>query len=514
VPTLATGLVLFLAFHLLGLGPALLVWRRLALPPGFVGVLATAASALLSYVVFWIAFFAPRTRLPVLGAIGLASLAAAVLAGRDLEVRRALRRPATWAPSLAAGTYTLLVLWPILAGGPAVNDRFAWKLPADNIVPAILAERVVFGASVVRPVPPLSEGGDRASERPPLQAAIVVAIGSAVRGLSEYEIISTLCQAQWLPAVWVLCAACGLSRRGIAIVVGACVLSGFFFVNTLFVWPKLLAGALALTGVAIAVEPTPVGPRVMRDRVLTIAALTTLALLAHPGAIFTLVALPLCWPLLRPIVNLRPTLAATLAAGGLAALLVAPWLGYQTWIDPPTGRLLREHLADGRTGGALAAIAGANVERSLADHVRVRAGNLAAQLGRPERTIWPADAAEAQSQQFFRHGASLGLLLVGLVLTLAGWPRPADAAETRAAGAMRRLTATALVALVLWSLLIFPADGALIHHGSPLTTILLFVGAAHGLCHLPGRIAAGLLAAHGAAFLLIWILPTLGLRHL
>jgi hypothetical protein len=379
----------------------------------------------------------------------------------------------------------------------------------------MLADRVVLGASVVRPVPPLWPNGDRASERPPLQAAIVVAVGSTVRGVHEYQILATLCQAQWLPAVWLLGAACGLPRRRLAVVVAACALSGFFYVNTVFTWPKLLAGALALVALAIALEPAADRPGARRDRVLTVAALTTLALLAHPGPIFTLAALPLCWPLLRPIVGLRATFASTIAAAGVCAALVAPWLAYQVRLDPPTGHLLREHLGDGRAEGTvLTAIAHANAERPVAEHVRVRVGNLVAQAGRPWRAIWPSVTAEAQSQQFFRHGSSLGLLLGGLLLTLLGRPRSPAPGVDAGDASVRRLTMTALVALALWSLLVFPADGALIHHGSPVTTMMLFVGGAYGLTRLPGWVALAVLAAHGAAFLSTWILPTVGLRAL
>ena len=511
--SVATGAVLLLSLHLLGLGPALLLWRRLELPPRYVAPLAVAATALVSYIVFWSTFVAPSARMPAVGAAVLASLVGLAIAGRDPDVRAALRSLSVWAPSLAAGAYALLCLWPFLAGGAAVNERFAWKLPSDNILPAILADRVVLGASVARPVPPLWPNGDRTSERPPLQAAIVVAVGSTVRGVHEYQILATLCQAQWLPAVWLLGAACGVPQRRLAIVVAACALSGYFFVNTVFTWPKLLAGALALVALAIALEPEANRPGARRDRVLTVAALTTLALLAHPGPIFTLAALPLCWPLLRPIVGLRTTFASTLAAAGVCIALVAPWLAYQVRVDPPTGRLLREHLGDGRAEGTvLAAIAHANAERSAAEHVRVRLGNLVAQAGRPWRALWPRIAGQAQAEQFFRHGSSLGLLFGGLLLTLTGRPRSAIPSSEAGDAAVRRLTVTAVVALALWSLLVFPADGALIHHGSPVTTMLLFIGGAYGLTRLPGWAAGALLAAHAAVFLLTWILPTLGSR--
>jgi hypothetical protein len=227
-----------------------------------------------------------------------------------------------------------------------------------------------------------------------------------------------------------------------------------------------------------------------------------LSLLAHPGSLFTLIAVPVCWPLVRRVVTLRAT-AGTAATGVVTAiLLLAPWLAYQAVIDPPSGRLLREHLGDGRTDGSVARIVlRANIERPLAEHLRVRAGNLAAQLGNPMVAIWPRSIAYGQHEQFFHHGASLGLLLIGLLAILIR-PRPGGADD-----AVRKLALLALVALALWSVLLFAPGQAVIHHGSPVTTALLFFAGAYGLTRLPALIAWPLLAMHAAAGLYIWFLP-------
>jgi hypothetical protein len=148
-----------------------------------------------------------------------------------------------------------------------------------------------------------------------------------------------------------------------------------------------------------------------------------------------------------------------------------------------------------------AGIVTANLERPLSEHLRVRIGNLAAQLGNPVAAVWPPSIAEGQSQQFFRHGASLGVLLVGLLLLV----RPARGEV--AIHAVRRLGAWALIGLAIWSLLIYGPGQALIHHGSPVTTILLFFAGAYGLTRLPGLVAGPLLGVHAGAFLMIWVAP-------
>jgi hypothetical protein len=188
----------------------------------------------------------------------------------------------------------------------------------------------------------------------------------------------------------------------------------------------------------------------------------------------------------------------------VCAALAAPWVAYQTLVDPPAGRLIREHLGDGRAGGsAVEAVIRANVERPLAEHVRIRLANLASQIGRPAAAIWPHSIADGQGQQFFRHGASLGVLIIGLIAVLAGWGEGSQPGGRT----VRTLAWTAVVAVGAWSLLVFGPDQARIHHGSPVSTILLFVAGAAGLARLPPVIRLGLLLAHAAAWFVLWYLP-------
>jgi hypothetical protein len=502
--SLATGVWLFLGFHAIGLGPALLLRRWTDLPWRYVCLLTLLASSVLSYAAFWMVFIAPATRPAVVGAILLGSLAVLPLAVPRGQFAATVGRPSVWGPSLATALLSAACLWPLLISGPRVNDRFAWQLPSDNILPGLFAH-VVLRGSTVRPVPPLWPDGDRASERPPLQAAVVAIVGSTVPGIGgdEYQELATWCQAQWLPALFLVGLACGVRRAVLTIALGACVFSGFFFVNTVYTWPKLFAAALMLGALAIAIEPAAASAPAARARTMAAAALATLSLLAHPGPVFSLLAVPLCWRYVRPLLQLPITRAACAWSVLTAAALCGPWVAYQSLVDPPTGRLMREHLGDGRAAeSVLVAVSRANLERPLREHLRVGLANVAGQLGNPLAAVWPDSITEGQAQQFFRHGASLGVLLVGLVLVLA-WPTSGDAA----ADPVRRLAGFALVALILWSVMVFAPGQALIHHGSPVTTSLLFFAGAYGLLNLPRAVAGLLLGAHVLGFFVIWILP-------
>ena len=218
-------------------------------------------------------------------------------------------------------------------------------------------------------------------------------------GGDEYQILATLCQAQWLPALWLMGAACGFPRRTTAFVLLACAVSGFFFVNTIYTWPKLFAASLMLGALAIALEPVATDAGAARARGIVVAALCALSLLAHPGPAFTLLVVPLVWPVVRGVTAMRMSGATVAAAGLVVVALCAPWVTYQRFVDPPSGRLLREHLGDGGSqGSVVAAIARANVERPLAEQVRVRTANLGSQLGNPLVDVWPGSVAPAEKR--------------------------------------------------------------------------------------------------------------------
>jgi hypothetical protein len=506
VSSFATAIALFAGFHALGLGLALRLRTAADLPPRCLGFLITASTALLSYGVFCLAVLLPSTRsvtLVIVAATMAVSVLATAAALRTGAARAAITATTAWMPPVLAGVLAAVYLWPVLAAGPAINDRLTWTLPPDNILPGLFAHRILNAVGPERTAPLLGPGSDHASERPPLQAAVVVTIGSMVRGSAhEYTILATLCQVQWLPALWLVGAACGLSPRTLAAVLVTCAVSGFFFVNTIYTWPKLFAAALMLGALAVALERPAERPRAAGVRVILVAALCALSLLAHPGSVFTLIAVPACWPLLRRVVPLRATRATAAGAVLMAIVLFVPWLAYQTVVDPPSGRLVRQHLGDGRTDGSVAqAVRRANVERPLGEHVRVRVGNLAAQLGNPLVAIWPQSVARGQQEQFFHHGASLGLLLIGLAAILVA-PRAGSADA-----AVQSLARLALVALALWSILVFAPGQAVIHHGSPVTTALLFFAGAYGLTRLPAPVAWSLFGMHAAAGLLIWFVP-------
>jgi hypothetical protein len=113
--------------------------------------------------------------------------------------------------------------------------------------------------------------------------------------------------------------------------------SGFFFANSLFVWPKLLAATYVAIAFCIAIAPG----KTTALRAALIGALSALGVLSHTAVGFTFPAL-----LVASAIAARHSVWRNASIAIAALLLVtAPWTWYQHFYDPPADRLLKWHLA-------------------------------------------------------------------------------------------------------------------------------------------------------------------------
>ena len=122
---------------------------------------------------------------------------------------------------------------------------------------------------------------------------------------------------------------------------GFLVFSGFLFYNSVYVWPKALAAAFMLFVLAVLLNARINNRALTGFEILLAAASFSLAIMAHPGSIFSLPALFLL--LLRPMKGLRPSYYASAAL--IILLFAVPWMAYQKFYDPPGNHLLKTHLA-------------------------------------------------------------------------------------------------------------------------------------------------------------------------
>ncbi len=423
---------------------------------------------------------------------------ALVLAGRAAEATR-LFRP------LAAPLALMLVVvitatgfafdrGGLDAGATTVTERY-W-VGDDNLLPEILADKLYEGESLE----PRLFSGWRSSDRPPLQAGWFLLVaplaGDRVVG---YQLASTLLQGLWVLGLWALLAALQVEHRLAALAITVVSVSGFAFVNTVFVWPKLLAGAFALLALAVLIERPP------PDRVAAaaIAGATAFGLLSHAGAMYATFGLvPLLWRHRREVMTAR-WLGTGVATGGA---VMVPWFAYQRFADPPGDALLKWHLAGVidveerfSFSGALRHTYG---NLSPVDVLANKADNLRLQVLGPDG--WDGwFFTPGWSDGFIEHLRvaqlvtllpALGLLAVGLVVR----------------GPLHRSRPIGyVVASILgWAVVQFgdvgPA-GAFLHHGPYATFLLVFAIAVTGLAtRLPRTALRLLLAAHLAVFIGVW----------
>ena len=368
--------------------------------------------------------------------------------------------------------------------------RFSWQLPIDNLLPYFVADHVAqFGHST--PIPAI--GDWLSSDRPPLQSAVVLAhtvtAPAGGVGVLHYQVISTVLQCLWVPAVWALLHAIG--ARGVTVALSLCAVgtAGLVIMNSFYGWPKMLAAAYVLSCAALILRRRSAHPS---SAFAAAAALAGFAYLAHGGAVFVLV--PLVVVAVAKVLRLAHPWRIVLGAAGSAALVVAPWVWYQKVMDPPGDRLFKWMLADVRDVDprpVLQTILEAYQNAGPAEIVINKLANFRTLLVNPlprylieQITVPDADlrlsfVQVSRQEIFFSVLPSLGLLLVLAV----GWlrPRSADPADRRAS---QLLLALAAAGAVFWCLVMFGPATTVNHQGTYALPVLLMcaltcAGASH-----------------------------------
>lgn len=469
------------------------------------GLITLAGAAAPGYCMFWLNLYSSRW-----GHYGAVLIIIGSLAGLLVSIRKldsaglAVLRPLV-CPLLLVGVAALLVVSSgFLYGGLSESlsvprVRFSHLLPNDNLIPLKLAEG---DRKEHMPVP--LDGDWLSSDRPPLQAGIVLAQFPLFRQPRElgYTIVSVLAQSLWIFALWLLLAAFKLNPRVIGLALAACLFSGFVFLNSFYVWPKLLAAAYVLGFFAAFVTSKPVCLSWLEFCIVP-GALLSFSLLAHGGSMFGLITIiPLVLFFRRPWPVKR-----LLASAALAFVLYLPWVLYQKLYDPPGNRLLKWHLAgvvpvDKRdfletieasysklTFGQIVAYKKQNFEQVFGGGWR-NMGEIALFL---KKVISPhalstaaANASWLRIEWFLSFSCSLGLFIFAPYALLAGIAKRFRSAEWRVACMLWGLV---FVSLAIWCVLMFGPGATSIHQGAYSTVLLAIAGSVLSLWALSARLA-------------------------
>lgn len=500
---IVTILPFFAAFVLLG--------PRFAPDEPLRVTLALVAAGLFALAAFF-AFFLSHALGLVVVAAGLCGV---VFAGTRIARQRpslTRLRPLLAVIALAGVVISTLYLYggdESPEGVPA--GRHDLGLPTDNLIPDIFAQRVYQR----QPLHPFLEDW-LTSDRPPLQTGFLLWSRPVLDAPAARIAAAISCQLAAYAGLWVLLGALAIPCRAARLVLLACVTSGFFLLNTLYAWPKLLPAGFLLAAAGLLYRLLRETRRASPGEIAALGGCAALAMLGHGGSFFGLVALGAVY-----LVHGGWRDRRLIAGSALVALLVySPWLAYQRWVDPPGDRLLKYHLANHRDvdpRGALAVIAEAyqrvptsEILHNKWSNVRVLFGDfthLAPSLGRTALEFFTGDWARAwwrfsnamQGGEFFHLVQSLGFLVVGLPYL---WLRRREAM----AAPTNYCLAVALNSVVVWCALMFGPEGTVIHQGTYLTGSLLLVAASLGLVASGRpRLIRTILGLHVVLWLGLWI---------
>lgn len=475
------------------------------------GAATLAGIALPSYAAFWLWFLSPRIGhafsflLPLLG-IGCIYWVMRKLHGRSQFMLMDLLTPV----ALILAISLLVLSAGFLYGGldkPLATpwQRFSHPLPPDNILPYLLAEEARIGQIQKH----FFENG-HSSDRPPLQAAITLAqypFNPQPRELG-YTVSGVILQSFWIFALWLLLSAFDLPPRLVGLAAIATAFSGFIFVNSFFVWPKLLAAAyMTLAAAIVLVDRLFVELKHNGLAAVTTGSLLAFGMLSHPGSAFALIGALLTAVALKRRLSMKP-LAIILAS---AFLLYLPWFLYQKLFDPPGDYLLKLHLAgvehpDDRP--LLETIRTAYGRISFHDFVQSKEANFVwvfdyqGEYWRDVRQMvhaWllrdaePAtlEANRIRMLSFFHFFSNLGLLGAGAVAFAAGLLRKP---RSQIWIASVRLWLYVICTVLPWCVIMFKAESTSIHQGTYTAVLLAFAACTLALWAVAPRLCMTIVA--------------------
>lgn len=495
----------------LGLGIQARLFPYLGLARHYLLAASIASVCLLGYVVFWLSLANPWAGQVGSFACWCAALAFVVHGPSRKQLAELLRDPDVRWPLilLLSATFVTLELDLALLPDP-LPDHWRWGGPVrerllfhvDDILPYLLAKRVFFGWDIAAGI-----FASQTLERAPLQAGLVLIelpVWVALGGLPFvdsswiehlYRPYGTLLQCSWIAAGFTVLRGLGLSVRGSIGVLASLVPSYFFLMNSVYVWPKLLAGGLVVSVYGVLIQRGGMMRRPTGRHLLYGATLAGLGILAHPGVALSLLVFALL--LLAP--SRLPHWRHVLLAGCIVAALVGPWLALQHRLLDNPGFLLRTHFAsversDSRpTSEALRDTYADFTLGSLIEH-KLWQVSLIVGTQFPPAVSWEWLRNSHRNSLF----VSLGILNLGWLVVIGSWLRGRGDRRSRL-HKCRECLAAGLLCTALW--LSLQLSSTVVFHGSYAAFILLFIGLAAILTCLPRRLGVSILAAHACASL-------------
>ena len=472
IPSLARAvyrsifLILELIWFLIpGIGIALALHTR---PVFRFAAIALICAAMVGYAIFWVYLLNPKAGVLASGLVVAAGIG---LIWRFQQFSAPELKLMLAAVMLTAVCYNALGFLYYTDDGPGelAQTRFTVEsMPPDNMLQYLFAWDIYYGHSVR----PFLIENVHSSDRPPLETALSLEqwpFWRMLTSLHSYQVLGVGLQCLWIFGLWILLREGGISPPATTAVLSFIFFTGFAWEHSFYIWPKLLAAAFCLLGMAaIPIFRGSPQPWTVRETLIASAAFS-LSLLSHSGSVFTILAILIFLTVRRAL----PPWQTMLPAIALAILLLAPWRAYQVLIDPPGDSLLKLHLA-GVTDqkiGLWAALVQGYGHMTFMQIVNAKLQNFKAlflmSFWRPG-TQMPNVLRNLVDLTFFAFFPCAGLLNLGLLARLR---------LHRTDPAIRfadRLLAIAFITLVVWCLLLFQPGSTVVHQGSFAAVLLYF----------------------------------------
>lgn len=503
--TIVLLLVQAIIFFAPGLAAGLWLQKNKGLKPLYVLLLAGLLGCSLGFGAFWLYLIHPVVGGWFSALLLLAGWTATLFLITNKEYRNLLRQPDILWPAALLLSVTLFYNAIFLGCQAAPSDPSCYTqgLPMDNMLPQI------FASNVMNDNPKELFGNWLGSDRPPLQAGVI--LGQAPLtvtqfvGYNGYQLLASLLQCLWIPAVWALGRNLKLTSKQLALLLGLCIVTGFFFFNSVYVWPKLLAASLSVFAFCLLFFEN----RTRLNWLLAGAAIGA-GLVAHSGIVFTLIPMAVLLLFKRFWPGWHMAVAAALAA----LVFVLPWLAYQNFYDPPGNQVVKLQLAGAASAG------GQSLPKAVYEsYTNASVGEIIGNKLSNVRTIFgyiPPDGALYGGGLLAKiRDADFKYVLLGLAVFNAGWIMLLEATirkqlkKTLHSKRLWLMLGIALASLTAWALAMFDPNSTVIHQGSYLTMLLLFAGFGAIIAQLPGRLPWLLLGAQAAYFVVVWIVSIL-----
>jgi hypothetical protein len=358
-------------------------------------------------------------------------------------------------------------------------------------------------------------------DRPPLEIAATLPIlghgshSSQLTRYLSYYLFAIFLQLSWVSAFWGAFQVLKIGKKFQALAFVALASTGFFYINSVFVWPKLLAGSMVFTGIFILLGTD----KLSKYRYLPFAALlVSLGILSHSAVLFTVIPFAIYY-LYQIIRSKKINVKYFGAALAIGLLMLVPWYAYKGSVTK-TDRLSKWFFA-----GVTSAADKRGTVKTITDQYKTLSFNDWANTKEQNvKTIVTGNyspipgcsiglhgfiskcvSMEWRSITFFSTVFAFELLGLGWFAVIYQFIRKKiDLLD-------KELVLLILAGLVFWVIVMFQPGAAVVHAGSYATMMLAFLLILKKLSEFPNFFIGTVASMQIALFYLAWIAPYLGL---